>query len=198
MQKFVLFRINAQFRANLVVLIDVKMMQNFVQKNHFVQKHETVAQENLLFCGNPINKSLLWIIVYIIFWFLKRFKGLKGTVVNLNWTSLNGRSPDSTPYSPLNPIPAGVLENQDTQGGWGKFAPPPALNPMFDVQIWQMIHHGKALLQSVQSVSLCHRLSKKLNVIKIWQLKVGQNEDLVCYRKKQLFKQCAWGLRQLV
>ena len=35
----------------------------------------------------------------------------------------------------------------------------------------------------VQSVSLCHRLSKKLQVIKIWQLKVGQNRDLVCYRK---------------
>ena len=50
----------------------------------------------------------------------------------------------------------------------------------------------------VQSVSLCHRLSKKLNFIKIWQMKVGQNKDLVCYRKKQSFKQCAWGLRQLV
>ena len=50
----------------------------------------------------------------------------------------------------------------------------------------------------VQSVSLCHRLSKKLNFIKIWQVKVGQNKDLVCYRKKQSFRQCAWGLRQLV
>ena len=50
----------------------------------------------------------------------------------------------------------------------------------------------------VQSVSLCQRLSKKLNFIKIWQLKVGQNKDLVCYWKKQSFRQCAWGLRQLV
>ena len=50
----------------------------------------------------------------------------------------------------------------------------------------------------VQSVFLCHWLSKKLNFIKIWQLKVGQNKDLVCYRKKQSFRQCAWGLRQLV
>ena len=50
----------------------------------------------------------------------------------------------------------------------------------------------------VQSVSFCHRLSKKLNFIKIWQLKVGQNKDLVCYRKRQSFRQCAWGLRQLV
>ena len=50
----------------------------------------------------------------------------------------------------------------------------------------------------VQSVSLCHRLSKKLNFIKIWQVKVDQNKGLVCYRKKQSFRQCACGLRQLV
>ena len=50
----------------------------------------------------------------------------------------------------------------------------------------------------VQSVSLCHMLSKKLNFIKIWQVKVGQNKDLVCYRQKQSFRQCACGLRQLV
>ena len=50
----------------------------------------------------------------------------------------------------------------------------------------------------VQSVSLCHRLSKKLNLIKIWQVKVGQNKDLVYYRQKQSFRQCAWGLRKLV
>ena len=28
--------------------IDTKMMRNFVQKNHLVQNHETVAQENQL------------------------------------------------------------------------------------------------------------------------------------------------------
>ena len=50
----------------------------------------------------------------------------------------------------------------------------------------------------LQKISLCHRLSKKLNFIKIWQVKVGQNKDLVCYRQKQSFRQCAWGLRQLV
>ena len=33
----------------------------------------------------------------------------------------------------INPIPAGVLENQDMLGG-GQFDPP-LLNPMFDVQI---------------------------------------------------------------
>ena len=54
------------------------------------------------------------------------------------------------------------------------------------------------LAKLVQFVSLCQRLSKKLNLIKIWQVKVGQNKDLVCYRKKQTFRQCAWGLRQLV
>ena len=35
----------------------------------------------------------------------------------------------------------------------------------------------------VQFVSLCQRLSKKLNFIKIWQVEVGQNKDLVCFRK---------------
>ena len=34
--------------------------------------------------------------------------------------------------SVFNPIPAGVLENQDTLGG-GSNCPPPPLNPMFDV-----------------------------------------------------------------
>ena len=38
------------------------------------------------------------------------------------------------PPTCLNPIPAGVLENQDMLGGGGQFDPPP-LNPMFDVQI---------------------------------------------------------------
>ena len=52
----------------------------------------------------------------------------------------------------FNPIPAGVLENQDTLGGslW-----PPPLNPMFDVQIWQMMHHWKAcalLLESAKKM----------------------------------------------
>ena len=37
----------------------------------------------------------------------------------------------------VNPIPAGVLENQDMLGGVN-LTPP--LNPMFYVQIWQMIH----------------------------------------------------------
>ena len=50
----------------------------------------------------------------------------------------------------------------------------------------------------VQFVSLSQRLSKKLSFIKIWQVEVSQNKDLVCYRKKQSFRQCAWGLRQLV
>ena len=54
------------------------------------------------------------------------------------------------------------------------------------------------LAKLVQSVSLCHRLSIKLNFIKIKQVKVGQNKDLVCYRQKQSFRQLAGGLRQLV
>ena len=36
----------------------------------------------------------------------------------------------------------------------------------------------------VQSVSLLQRLSIKLKIIKIWQVEVGQNKDIVCYRKK--------------
>ena len=36
--------------------------------------------------------------------------------------------------SVLNPIPAGVLENQDMLGGGVNLTPSP-LNPMFDVQI---------------------------------------------------------------
>ena len=50
----------------------------------------------------------------------------------------------------------------------------------------------------MQFVSLCQRLSKKLNFIKICQVEVGQYKDLVCYSKKQSFRQCAWGFRQLV
>ena len=38
--------------------VDTKMMRNFVQTSHFVQKRETVAQENLLFRGNPISMQL--------------------------------------------------------------------------------------------------------------------------------------------
>ena len=49
----------------------------------------------------------------------------------------------------------------------------------------------------VQFVSLCQRLSEKLNFIKIWQVEMGPNKDLVCYRKKQSLRQSAWGLRQL-
>ena len=56
----------------------------------------------------------------------------------------------------------------------------------------------KFFTKLVQFVSLCQRLSKKLNFIKIWHVEVGQNNDLVCNRKKQSFRQCAWGLRQLV
>ena len=50
----------------------------------------------------------------------------------------------------------------------------------------------------MQFVFSCQRLPKKLNFIKIWQVKVGQNKDVVCYRKKQSFRQCAWGLMHLV
>ena len=38
--------------------IDTKIMRNFVQKSNFVQNHETAAQENQLFRGNPIQVQL--------------------------------------------------------------------------------------------------------------------------------------------
>ena len=38
--------------------IDTKMMRNFVQKSHFVQKRETEAQQHLLFRGNPTQSQL--------------------------------------------------------------------------------------------------------------------------------------------
>ena len=47
-------------------------------------------------------------------------------------------------YFLFNPISAGVLENQETRGGGVNLTPP--LNPMFDVQIWPMIHYWKALV----------------------------------------------------
>ena len=61
----------------------------------------------------------------------------------------------------INPIPAGVLENQDTLGR-GSIWPPPPLNSMFDVQIWQMIHHWKALVLYFKN------MQKKLLICKNW------------------------------
>ena len=75
------------------------------------------------------------------------------------------------------------------------------------VHFWKVLDHAISNMQKflqfffaklVQFVSLCQRLSKKLNFIKIWHFEVGQNKDLVCYRKKQSFRQCVWGLRQSV
>ena len=68
----------------------------------------------------------------------------------------------------------------------------------FPLTVFLQIICEKFFAKLVQSISLCHRRSKKLMFIKIWQLKVSQNKDYVCYRKKQSFRQCAWGLRQLV
>ena len=41
--------------------IDTKWMQNFVKKSNFVQQHETVAQENLLFNGNLYQSKFLYV-----------------------------------------------------------------------------------------------------------------------------------------
>ena len=60
----------------------------------------------------------------------------------------------------FNPIPAGVLENQDTLGGGGNLTPP-SLNPMFDVQIWQNIHHWKVLCSTFR---ICKKNYKFANI----------------------------------
>ena len=40
----------------------------------------------------------------------------------------------------------------------------------------------------VKSVSLCQRLSKKLKIIKIWQLKVGQSIDYSLLQEKAVIQ----------
>jgi len=44
-----MFRINAQLFLQNRFRIDTKYLQN----SHFLQKHETLAQQTLLFRGNP-------------------------------------------------------------------------------------------------------------------------------------------------
>ena len=77
----------------------------------------------------------------------------------------------------LNPIPAEVLENQDTLGGGSICSPP--LNPMFDVQIWQMIHHWKAIVLYFKN------LQKNLQICKNWIFfcKIQLNSKNVCKKK---------------
>ena len=54
---------------------------------------------------------------------------------------------------------------------WGGVNLPPPLNPMFDVQIWKIIHHWKAL------VLYFYNLQKKLQICKNW----------IFYRKIQFY-----------
>ena len=58
------------------------------------------------------------------------------------------------PFLCLNPIPAKVLENQDMLD---------MLNPMFDVQIWQMIHHWKALVLYFENLQINLQIWKNCN-----------------------------------
>ena len=55
----------------------------------------------------------------------------------------------------FNPIPAGVLKNQDMLGG--SIWPPPPLNPMFYVQIWQIIIIRKLLCSTFR---ICKKICK--------------------------------------
>ena len=56
-------------------------------------------------------------------------------------------------------LSAGVLENQVTLGGGGSIWPPLPLNPMFDVQIWQMIHEKPWTMP----FQICKKFCKILN-----------------------------------
>ena len=46
-------------------------------------------------------------------------------------------------------------------------------------------------------IGLCYRLSKKLKIIKIWQLKVCKNKNLVCYMKSSHSGMGPWGLKEV-
>ena len=70
--------------------------------------------------------------------------GFTGTFVNPTCLFINGRSLEIPLTVPLTLSLLGYLKTRICWGG-GQFDPAP-LNPMFDVQIWQMIHHWKALV----------------------------------------------------
>ena len=78
----------------------------------------------------------------------------------------------------INPIPAEVLENQDMLGG-GQFDPPP-LNPIFNVQLWQMIHHWKALCSSFR---ICKK-KKSSYKEKMFAKKCPENDKIYIFKKR--------------
>ena len=58
----------------------------------------------------------------------------------------------------FNPIAAGYLKTRIRWEGGGNLTDP-SLNPMFDIQIWQMIHHWKALLESAKPFENLQKLN---------------------------------------
>ena len=77
----------------------------------------------------------------------------------------------------INPIPAGVLENQDTLEG--------RLTPLSKSHVRCPNMTNDTSLES--SCALLLEIAKNFANLQ----KMGQNKDLVCYRKKQSFRQCA-------
>ena len=136
----------------------------------------------------------------------------------------------------VNPIPAGVLENQDMLGG-GQFDPPSTSHVLCPnmtndtslesscalllelqicknwifyrkIQFYSKNVCKKEFVQNMKNYSFlkspwpCHLkyaifCCKTCAILSLCQ-RLSKNKYLVCYRKKQSFRQCAWGLRQLV
>ena len=72
----------------------------------------------------------------------------------------------------LNLLTLSLLGYLKTRIRWGgvNLTPPPPLNPMFDVQIWQMIHHWKAL---VSTFRICKKkiFAKSSYIVKMFAKK---------------------------
>ena len=120
-------------------------------KNYSFKKSKSIVfEKNTVF---KINHFLF------LFFSSSFFKRTIHAHDNLKFAGISPRCILINDYSVfLNPISAGVLENQDMLGG-GSIRPPP-INPMFDVQIWQMIHHWKAPGKN---------LSKKWKIVHFWK-----------------------------
>ena len=58
------------------------------------------------------------------------------------------------------------------------------------------------LLESAKKIANLQKneffIAKSSYIVKMFAEKICQNNDLVCYRQNQSFRQCASGLRQLV
>ena len=94
------FYIHSQFRAKKLSISNECSIS--CKKNNFVQKHETVAQENLLFRGNPIH--IIWVQVSIE---MDRF------LVQLkHGDNYFKRDSNRSPFITKSPLPLGELQDR--------------------------------------------------------------------------------------